>query len=115
MVYGPFLSLPVGSYPTPFLGYLLFYIGDPNQKTRYPKQGVCSSLSNPIMKPCPCAPTLLSPVANPDLPLGFQNVRTLGLGISISINIRIISIIISIRIIIIMIIIIISSSSSIWI
>ena len=30
--------IPVGSYPTPFLGYLLFYITDPNHKTRYPKK-----------------------------------------------------------------------------
>ena len=32
--------IPVGSYPTPFLGYLLFYVTDPNHKTRYPKKGV---------------------------------------------------------------------------
>ena len=36
---GPY-TLPVGSYPSPFLGYLLFYITDPNHKTRYPKKGV---------------------------------------------------------------------------
>ena len=33
-------GLPIGSYPTPFLRYLLFYIGDPNHKTRYPQKGV---------------------------------------------------------------------------
>ena len=33
-------SLPRGSYPTPFLGRLLFKITDPNHKTRYPKKGV---------------------------------------------------------------------------
>ena len=33
-------TLPVGSYPTPGLGYLLFYIPDPHHKTRYPKKGV---------------------------------------------------------------------------
>ena len=33
-------AVPMGSYPTPFLRYLLFYIGDPNHKTRYPKKGV---------------------------------------------------------------------------
>ena len=27
-------TLPMGSYPTPFLKYLLFYMGDPNHKTR---------------------------------------------------------------------------------
>ena len=34
--------LPVGSYPTPFLGYLLFYIADPDHKIRirYPRKGV---------------------------------------------------------------------------
>ena len=32
--------LPVGSYPTLVLGYLLFYTADPNRnKTRYPEQG----------------------------------------------------------------------------
>ena len=31
---------PVGSYPTPFLGYLLFYTTDPNHRTRCPKKGV---------------------------------------------------------------------------
>ena len=30
-------SLPRGSYPTPFLGRLLFKITDLNHKTRYPK------------------------------------------------------------------------------
>ena len=33
-------NLPRGSYPTPFLGRLLFKITDPNHKTRYPKKGV---------------------------------------------------------------------------
>ena len=33
-------TLPVGSYPTPFLGYLLFYTTNPNHKTRYPRKGV---------------------------------------------------------------------------
>ena len=33
-------QLPVGSYPTPFLRYLLFFLTDPNHKTRYPKKGV---------------------------------------------------------------------------
>ena len=33
-------TLPGGSYPTPFLGRLLFKITDPNHKTRYPKKGV---------------------------------------------------------------------------
>ena len=33
-------SIPRGSYPTPVLGYLIFYIADPNHKTRYPKKGV---------------------------------------------------------------------------
>ena len=32
--------MPRGSYPTPFLGRLLFKITDPNHKTRYPKKGV---------------------------------------------------------------------------
>ena len=32
--------LRVGSYPSPFFVYLLFYITDPNHKTRYPKKGV---------------------------------------------------------------------------
>ena len=32
------MALPVGSYPTPFLGYLLFYIADPNHKVGYPKK-----------------------------------------------------------------------------
>ena len=31
---------PRGSYPTPFLGRLLFKITDPKHKTRYPKKGV---------------------------------------------------------------------------
>ena len=31
---------PRGSYPTPFLGRLLFKIPDPNHKTRYPKKWV---------------------------------------------------------------------------
>ena len=35
-----FFFLSVGSYPTFFLGFLLFYITDPSHKTRYPKQGV---------------------------------------------------------------------------
>ena len=35
-----FVQLPVGSYPTPFLGYLLFYTTDPNHKTMYPKKGL---------------------------------------------------------------------------
>ena len=30
------LKPPVGSYPTPFLGYELFHTTDPNHKTRYP-------------------------------------------------------------------------------
>ena len=30
-------SFPRGSYPTPFLGRLLFKITDPNHKTGYPK------------------------------------------------------------------------------
>ena len=34
------LDVPRGSYPTPFLGRLLFKITDPNHKTRYPKTGV---------------------------------------------------------------------------
>ena len=34
------MILPRGSYPTPFLGRLLFEITDPNHKTRYPKKGV---------------------------------------------------------------------------
>ena len=33
-------AVPRGSYPTPFLGRLVFKITDPNHKTRYPKQGV---------------------------------------------------------------------------
>ena len=33
-------DIPGGSYPTPFLGRLLFKIIDPNHKTRYPKKGV---------------------------------------------------------------------------
>ena len=33
-------KLPVGSYPTPVLGHLLFYIAETNHKTRYPKKGV---------------------------------------------------------------------------
>ena len=33
-------KVPRGSYPTPFLGRLLFKITDPNHKTRYPKKGV---------------------------------------------------------------------------
>ena len=33
------LFLPRGSYPTPFLGCLLYKIADPNHKTRYPKKG----------------------------------------------------------------------------
>ena len=33
-------TVPIGSYPTPFLRYLLFYIGDPNHKPRKPKKGV---------------------------------------------------------------------------
>ena len=32
--------VPGGSYPTPFLGRLLFKISDPKHKTRYPKTGV---------------------------------------------------------------------------
>ena len=32
--------LSVGSYPSPFLGYLLFYITDPSHKSRYPQKGV---------------------------------------------------------------------------
>ena len=32
-------GIPIGSYPTPFLMYLLFYIREPNHKTRYPKKG----------------------------------------------------------------------------
>ena len=35
-----FYTIPRGSYPTPFLGRLLFKITDPNPKTRYPKKGV---------------------------------------------------------------------------
>ena len=35
-----FDGLPVGSYHTSFLGYLLFYTPDPNRKARYPKKGV---------------------------------------------------------------------------
>ena len=34
------VPIPVASYPAPFGGYLLFYITDPNHKTRYPKKGV---------------------------------------------------------------------------
>ena len=35
------VTVPIGSYPTPFfLRYLLFYIGDHNHKTWYPKKGV---------------------------------------------------------------------------
>ena len=34
------VAVPRGSYPTPFLGRLLFKITDPNQKTRRPKKGV---------------------------------------------------------------------------
>ena len=30
----------MGSYPTPVLGYIHFYIADPNHGTRYPKKGV---------------------------------------------------------------------------
>ena len=40
------IVVPVGSYPTPFLGYILFYIGDPNHKTRYPKKGGYEPLGN---------------------------------------------------------------------
>ena len=39
-MYESMLGLPRGSYPTPFLGRLLFKITDPNHKTRYPKNGV---------------------------------------------------------------------------
>ena len=35
-----FLSIPVCSDPTLFSVYLLFYITDPNHKTRYPRNGV---------------------------------------------------------------------------
>ena len=35
-----FSSLPRGSYPTPFLGRLLFKTADPNHRTRYPKKGI---------------------------------------------------------------------------
>ena len=34
------VTIPRGSYPTPFYRYLIFYITDPNHKARYPKQGV---------------------------------------------------------------------------
>ena len=34
------MASPRGSYPTPFLGRLLFKIAGPNHKTRYPKKGV---------------------------------------------------------------------------
>ena len=33
-------GLPTGLYPTPFLGYRLFYTTAPNHKTRYSKKGV---------------------------------------------------------------------------
>ena len=32
--------VPVGSYPTPSLGYLLFYITDRSQEIRYFEKGV---------------------------------------------------------------------------
>ena len=32
--------MPVGSYPTAFLGYLFFYIAHPNHKIRYPRKWV---------------------------------------------------------------------------
>ena len=35
-----FVLQPRVSYPTPFLRYLIFYITDPNHKSRYPKKGV---------------------------------------------------------------------------
>ena len=38
--YSDWTISPVGPYPTPFLGFLLFYLTDPNHKTRYPKTGV---------------------------------------------------------------------------
>ena len=31
---------PVGSYPTPCLGYLLFFTTDPNRKTWHPEKGI---------------------------------------------------------------------------
>ena len=33
-------GVPVGSYPTPCLRYLLFYTTDPNHRTRHPNTGV---------------------------------------------------------------------------
>ena len=33
-------SLPVGSYHTPFFGYLIFGLGSQNHKVEYPKKGV---------------------------------------------------------------------------
>ena len=33
-------GVPRGSYPTPFLRYLIFHRTDPNHKTRYPQEGV---------------------------------------------------------------------------
>ena len=46
-------NVPRGSYPTPFLGRLLFKITDPSHKTRYPKKGVGYELlgRNLITKP----------------------------------------------------------------
>ena len=38
--YRPSCIVPRGSYPTPFLGYLVFWLGSVIRKSRRPKKGV---------------------------------------------------------------------------
>ena len=77
--------IPRGSYPTPFLGRLLFKITDPNHKTRYPKKGVGyeplgRALGGPLLRRANSSGPHISPETGlPGLPARATEVRVVGI------------------------------------